>query len=109
MEVGTPKTMNDGTTAYISPSKRYYIRSAWWVGGKLIKEKQARRIEYYTLRGKYIPLARAKCLSCGEEIFSLRCGDFVSCSCGKISVDTDRWMPERHRYLGECKQLVSNL
>ena len=89
--------MNDGTTAYLSSSKRYYIRQEGYpddVSGK--------RIEYYTLRGRYIHLARAKCLDCGEEIWSRRCGDFQRCRCGASYVDTDRRVPERHRYGGAC-------
>lgn len=34
-----------------------------------------------------IKLNGAKCLECGNEIYSLHRHDFVTCGCGNISVD----------------------
>lgn len=49
-----------------------------------------------------VELARAKCGACGEMIESESPGHFVTCSCGKSFVDTDRFEPRRHRYGGEA-------
>jgi len=89
------KVMKDGSSAHLTESKRYYVRK------ELNEDSQT--IVYYTLSGDHIPLARAKCGDCNEVIESKKCGDFVSCSCGNSYVDTDRWMPERHRFGGNAK------
>lgn len=82
--------MGDGTEAYLTTSRLYYSRN-----------NGNGEIAYYDhttlLR---IPLAAAKCAKCEQVIRSMRCGDFVQCKCGDSYVDTDRWMPERHRYGG---------
>lgn len=87
------KKMQDGTTGYLSHSQRYYIR-------REPKPDKWTHIRYYTLEGEPIQLAKAKCPNCGDVIESKHCGDFVKCECGESYVDTDRWMPERHRYGG---------
>lgn len=97
INVGDSRRMKDGTTAYLSSSKRYFIRREpnpdnWQV------------IEYYTLDKEYIQLAKAECNKCHTILASKHCGDFVSCECGNF-VDTDRWMPERHRYGGDVKPI----
>lgn len=87
--------MNDGSYAWLLPSKRYYAR----------REPEydcLDTIAYYSLDKDRIPLASAVCRECGERITSKMCGDFVRCSCDASFVDTDRWMPERHRYGGSC-------
>jgi len=80
--------MKDWQVAFLTHSGRYYCRNHddW-------------RIDYYNLRKEFIPLASAKCENCGDIIQSKKCWDFVSCKCGDTMVDTDRWMPERHRIL----------
>lgn len=98
---GTPKTMNDGTEAYLTGSGNYYCRREPEVDS-------FNKIEYYTLEGEYIPLAKGKCKECNDIIQSQMCGSFQTCSCKKSFVDTDRWTPERHRYGGEVERLVGN-
>ncbi len=87
--------MKDGTTGYLTGSGNYYCRQE-------PSPKDIQRIVYYTLKGKHIPLAKAKCSECGDVLESKMCGDFHSCTCGKSFVDTDRWFPERHRYGGDA-------
>lgn len=93
--------MNDGTIGVLSTTWMYYIRHMY--KGKSYTERQKKypfdRIEYYTLRGKYIPLARAECEQCWEIVQSQYCWHFTTCSCLMTSVDTDRWSPERHRII----------
>ena len=76
----------------LTNSKRYYV------------EHEGDTIKYYDLSKKRIPLASGTCKECGDKIESKRCGDFVSCKCGKSFVDTDRWFPERHRFGGKLKE-----
>ncbi len=95
MEKKKEKTMKDGTTGYLTSSERYYCR-------REPKKDKFDRIVYYTLQGKLIPLAKAKCSECGNVIESKMCGDFRSCFCGKSFCDVDRWFPERHRYGGDA-------
>jgi len=92
------KKMEDGIIGYLTKSERYYCR-------KEVKDEDL-MIFYYTLEGKRVPLAKAECLSCGEIVESLRCGDFQKCSCGGTAVDTDRWLPERHRYIGDNLKML---
>jgi hypothetical protein len=92
-KVGTPKQMQDGTEAYLSQSKKHFIR-------REPDEHEWNTIKYYTLEGESIQLAKATCGTCDDVIESQCCGDFVTCKCGDSSVDTDRWFPERHRYIG---------
>lgn len=73
----------------LTTSGRYYVRNV------------DDTIEYYDLDKKKVPLANGKCGYCGDIIKSKKCGDFVSCSCEKSFVDTDRWFPEYHRYGGD--------
>lgn len=94
LDVGTPRKMKDGTTAYLSQSKNYFIRREPTV-------EKWKYIRYYTLEGDYIQLAKGRWKLCEDTIESKHCGDYVGCSCGASRVDTDRWFPERHRYLGE--------
>lgn len=93
MKTGDEKIMKDGSKAYLTQSERYFVR-------REPDKDNWTKIEYYTLEGEYIPLAKATCPECKETIQSQHCGDFVQCSCGKSFVDTDRWMPERQRYGG---------
>lgn len=96
------KIMNDWTTAVLTSSWTYYVRQMYkWKSYNRPRKWNEKydRIEYYTLRGKYIPLASAECAKCWDIIQSQMCWHFVSCSCWSTSVDTDRWMPERHRFL----------
>ena len=96
MEVGAEAKMNDGTTAYLSMSKRYFVR-------REPKVDKWTSIRYYNIETlDEVALAKAKCGDCGDIIQSKHCGDYVGCSCGKSFVDTDRWMPERHRWGGNC-------
>lgn len=96
MEKDLGEVMNDGTTAYLTYSKRYYVRREpdvhYWS-----------HIVYYGLDKNRIHLAKAKCKLCGEIMESKCCGDFQPCKCGASFVDTDRWLPERHRYGGETE------
>jgi hypothetical protein len=92
------KQMQDGTTAYLSASKRYYIRREPYPKWK--------RIHYYTLEGAKVELAKGKCKKCKDIIESFHCGHYASCSCGESFVDTDRWNPERHRYGGEIEPIA---
>lgn len=97
------KTMQDGSRAWISISGRYYVRREYHSPQGPIQTKPWTHIQYYTLEGEYIPLAAARCLRCGDIVRSRHCGDFRSCSCGAVSVDTDRWTPTWHRYIGKEK------
>ena len=90
--------MKDGTTAYLSDSKRYYVR-------RMPSLENWDSIDYYTLDGEKIELAHGICSECGDELMSQMCGHYRGCSCGKSFVDTDRWFPERHRYGGSVKQI----
>lgn len=99
------KIMQDGSRAWLSASKKYYVRREYHSPKGFCITIQAypwNHIEYYDLEGRYIPLAMARCNNCHDLIRSKHCGDFVSCSCKKSGVDTDRWFPERHRYIGDC-------
>jgi hypothetical protein len=91
------KQMQDGTTAYLSASKKYYIRREPYPKWK--------RICYYTLEGDRIQLAKGQCKECKGVVESQHCGDFVPCFCRQSFVDTDRWNPERHRYGGEIESV----
>lgn len=93
------KTMKDWTTAVFTLSKRCYVRHMYKWKPNTKSWMKWDRIEYYDLRGNYIPLAMAECEKCGEIVQSQYCWHFVSCSCWHTEVDTDRWMPERHRIL----------
>lgn len=88
------KVMQDGSTARLTKSERYYVRH--WGDS----------IFYYTLEGARVPLAKARCTAiCKKIIKSKRCGDWVICDCGKSFVDTDRWFPHRHRYGGNAEPI----
>lgn len=91
------KKMKNGIVAYLTNSGRYYCR-------QYPSPENIQRIDYYTLKGEKIELAKAVCPKCGDTIQSQMCGDFKICKCEKSFVDTDRWFPERHRYGG----LVAN-
>lgn len=96
-------TMQDGTPAWLTQSKRYYCRQERHSPKGLAITYTPwswTHIQYYTLKGVYIPLAAAKCGYCGDTARSKHCGDFVRCACRNAAVDTDRMMPERHRYIG---------
>lgn len=90
--------MQDGTEAWLTPSKRYYCRAE-------PSYEERTSIAYYGLDKERIPLAKGICNQCNEVIESKMCGDFQSCKCKKSFVDTDRQMPERHRYGGDIEQL----
>lgn len=95
-----PEIMNDGTEAWLTHSRSYYCR----------REPDVRKwtkIVYYGLNKEHIPLAKAQCEKCLDIIESQHCGDYVTCGCGLAYVDTDRWMPEMHRYGGRVKILIS--
>lgn len=98
MNIGTEKEMKDGTMAYLSNSKRYFVR-------KMPNLKRWTRIEYYTKDGEKIELAKARCGECKKLMKSKMCGHYVGCKCGKSFIDTDRWFPERHRYGGEARPI----
>lgn len=95
--------MNDGTIGVLSQSCRYYLRHMY--KGKSYTERPKKypfkwdRIEYYTLRWKYIPLASTECKKCWDIIQSQYCWHYVTCSCWSTSVETDRWFPARHRII----------
>ncbi len=91
--------MNDGTLAWLTVTGKYYCRREPHVDNWT-------KIAYYTLEKDLIPLAKGKCKDCGEVIESQHCGDYVTCKCGKSNVDTDRWMPERHRYIGNIISIL---
>lgn len=55
---------------------------------------------FYTLDDKKIPHLCNYCEDCGVTIISKRPGHFITCPCGKVGVDTDRWPPGHGRYLG---------
>lgn len=93
------KTMKDWTIAVLTSSKSYYVRKMYKWKSNAKSWMKWDRIEYYDLHGNYIPLASAECSKCGDIIQSQYCWNFVSCKCWHTSVDTDRWMPERHRFL----------
>ena len=86
--------MKDGREAWLTPSGRYYARRepTYDVYDEIL---------YYSLDGEPIPLAKGECPECHDVIRSRMCGDFQRCKCGKSFVDTDRMMPERHRYGGQ--------
>lgn len=98
MNTGDPKKMKDGSTAYLTQTGKYFVR-------REPERHSFTKIVYYTLGGEHIPLAKGKCKECGQVIESQMCGDFVPCKCAKSFVDTDRWMPERHRYGGEVEAI----
>ena len=86
--------MQDGGAARLTKSGKYYVRY------------RGESIFYYTLEGERIRLATARCTAiCKQIIRSKRCGDFVICDCGKSFVDTDRWLPTRHRYGGNAEPI----
>lgn len=93
-KIGSKKTMQDKTIAYLSGSKNYYIR-------KEPNLKNWKTIKYYSLDGLRILLAKGVCAKCKDVMESQYCGHFVSCKCMKSFVDTDRWFPEHHRYSGD--------
>ena len=96
------KTMTDGTTAVLTLSKRYYVRMMYrWKSYNRPRKPNEKydRIEYYSLHWKYIPLASDECNHCWEIIQSQMCGHYVTCKCWHTSCDTDRQLPEYHRYL----------
>lgn len=96
------KTMTDGTTAVFTLSKRYYVRMMYrWKSYNRPRKPNEKydRIEYYSLHWKYIPLASIECKHCWEMIQSQMCGHYVTCKCWNTSCDTDRQLPELHRYL----------
>lgn len=96
------KTMNDWTTGVLSISGRYYVRHMYKWKSYTSKPKLGfkwDRIEYYSLRWQYLPLAMAECENCGEIVQSQYCWHFTSCSCGRTKVDTGRNLPESHRFL----------
>lgn len=86
--------MNDGTEAWLTSSGLYYCRAE-------PSYEERTSIVYYSLEKEHIPLSHGTCKKCGDYIESKMCGDFQSCSCGASFVDTDRWMPERHRHGGD--------
>lgn len=55
--------MNDWTIAYPSNSGKYFVRDNRQSDGRWVIVREY-FIEYYTLRGKYCPLACAECKSC---------------------------------------------
>lgn len=93
--------MADGTLAWLTPSGSYYARrepdyDIWDT------------IAYYNKDTKErIHLAEAQCSQCGQVIASKMRGDCVRCACGESFVDTDHWMPERHRYGGKAVPIES--
>lgn len=91
-------TMSDGTEAWLTPSGNYFCRAE-------SSYEKREKIVYYSLEKNHIPLAKAQCEECKDIIESKMCGDFHYCSCGASFVDTDRWMPERHRYGGKAKMI----
>lgn len=103
------ETMADGGKAWLSASGNYFVRREWHTpAGRNIhlypNGQPWNNIAYYNIdTRKRIDLAAAHCKLCDGLAYSRHCGDFRSCKCGAVSVDTDRWMPERHRYLGEPK------
>jgi hypothetical protein len=104
--VATATLMADNTMAWLSASRNYYVRrEKHSPKGNVItiQTHPWTHIAYYDLvTRKRIPLARAMCTSCLDSIESKHCGDYVHCSCGASAVDTDRWVPERHRYIGHA-------
>ena len=90
--------MKDGNEAWVTQSGNYHAR-------RHPTYENYTHIFYYDLEGNRILLAKATCPSCEDVLESKMCGDFVSCRCGKSFVDTDRCMPERHRFGG----LVANI
>lgn len=89
--------MKDGYEAWLQPSGDYYAR-------RHPSYEDYHSIYYYDLEKNRIPLASATCPKCKEFIESKMCGDFVCCTCGATCVDTDRWMPERHRLLTKATE-----
>lgn len=106
VELSKQETMKDDTVAWLTASGNYYARR-YRLTPKTSRERPDKdrwtHIAYYTLEGERVPLAKAECAECGDVLESKHCGDFVVCKCGQSSVDTDRWFPERHRYLGHVK------
>ncbi|MBV1930047.1 MAG: hypothetical protein KUG81_11110 [Gammaproteobacteria bacterium] len=51
----------------------------------------------------YIVSNQAKCLSCGDSIYSMHRHDYVSCSCGKLAVDGGQDYIRRN-YSGEYEE-----
>jgi endogenous inhibitor of DNA gyrase (YacG/DUF329 family) len=48
------------------------------------------------------------CKKCKTTITSERPGHFVTCECGAVSIDTDRWFPERYRIVGDFDDWEEN-
>ncbi|WOI85964.1 DUF7695 domain-containing protein [Rhodococcus qingshengii] len=102
-----PKIMVDGTVAWLSPSKRYYVRRYRLKFARTPRQEEVpsdddwTHIAYFDVETKErIALASATCTECNATIESKHCGDYVWCECRKSAVDTDRMMPERHRFIG---------
>ena len=109
-QLETAVKMTDDSYAWLSASGRYYVRrerhSTTRSGRKRVwvASDEWTHIAYYDKKTRErIPLARAECEACHDVIESKHGGDFVSCACGETYVDTDRWMPERHRYGGKAR------
>lgn len=103
------KIMRDWTTAVLTVSKSYYIRQMLnWKSYNRPRNWNEKydRVEYYDLRWNYIPLAMAECTTCWEIVQSQYCGHYTTCSCWNTAVDSDRWMPERHRIITKSKEKI---
>lgn len=96
--------MPDGSKAWLTHSRKYYARMERHTPRLITVTMDGwTHIAYYDVKTKErIQLSRAECKECHAIIESKHCGDFVSCPCGKSSVDTDRWFPERHRFIGQA-------
>lgn len=81
--------MNDGNKATVSSSGNWYIH---------IDEDNT--YHFYTLEKEKMPHLSNYCEDCDEKVISYRPGHFNVCSCGKVGVDTDRWLPNHGRYIG---------
>ncbi len=88
------KVMKDGTIAYLTQSGSYYFLAG--------------PDRYWHLDGSRIEWQEAECDICHDIIASRRCGQYVSCRCGMSGVDTDRWMPERQRFIGHAIPITSS-
>lgn len=91
--------MKDWTIAVLTTSWNYYARQMYKWKSNTKGWMKWDRIEYYDLQWNYIPLATQECKKCWEIVQSQYCWHFATCTCWHTSVDTDRWMPERHRIL----------
>lgn len=106
----TYKIMADSTKAWPTRSNNLFVRREFHSPQGHVIHIQSypwNHIAYYDKNSlERLYLAEARCLNCNTIVRSKHCGDFATCNCGKIFVDTNRWFPNSHRYGGNSKDMV---